>query len=482
MSRAAAVVAAVAGLGVAVTSGQTPETASTEAFALRVVTAGLEQPFDVTWGPDDHLWVTERPAGRVVRVNPTSGAKETAVTIAEVRGTEGEQDGLLGLALHPGLWKGSDFVYLAYTYDTSKDPKAPRLRVKIRRYTFDRAKKTLRAPVDVLAGLPSSSDHNGGRLLFGPDGKLYYTIGDQGANQFAHFCEPNRAQELPTAAQLAARDYVAYQGKVLRLNLDGSIPEDNPLLGGVRSHVYAYGFRNPQGLAFAPDGRLFATDHGAKTDDEIDLVEAGGNYGWPHVSGFQDDKAYAYANWSASAGTPCASLTYSDYRIPPSVPQAKESEWREPFRPPLRTFYTVESGHPFRERACAQNAMFFICWPTIAPSGVAVYTGGGAGVPGWEDSLLVTSLKHGAVYRMPLARDGSLAPGQPLPVFQTTNRYRDLAIGPDRRTFYVITDSGGFTRAPASGATSFLENRGAILEFRFQEAPVTPAGSGAGNR
>jgi PQQ-dependent dehydrogenase (s-GDH family) len=247
----------------------------------------------------------------------------------------------------------------------------------------------------------------------------------------------------------------------------------------VRSHVYAYGFRNPQGLAFAPDGRLFATDHGAKTDDEIDLVEKGGNYGWPHVSGFPDDNAYAYANWSASAGTPCPSLTYSDYRIPPSVPQRKESAWTDPaFRPPLRTFYTVAWGHPFRDRACAPHGMYFLCWPTIAPSSVEVYAGGSTGIPGWEDSLLVTSLKHGTVYRMPLGKDGSLGPGDPAPLFQTTNRYRDLAVGPDRRTFYVLTDSGGFTRAPASGATSSLENRGAILEFRHAETPAAAPGSG----
>ena len=89
---------------------------------------------------------------------------------------------------------------------------------------------------------------------------------------------------------------------MLRLNLDGSIPSDNPMIGGVRSHIYSYGHRNPQGLVFAPDGKLYESEHGPNTDDEVNLIRAGGNYGWPHVAGYRDDQSYAYANWSASRG------------------------------------------------------------------------------------------------------------------------------------------------------------------------------------
>jgi PQQ-dependent dehydrogenase (s-GDH family) len=449
-----------------------------DGFAVRVVTTGLDQPFEVTWGPDGTLWVTERAGKRVTRVRPADGAKETALSLPDARGSENEQDGLLGMALHPGLLQaaGPDHVFLAYTYDESADPKAPRLRIRIRRYTFDRETRTLGRPLDLITGLPSSPDHEGGRLVFGPDGKLYYTIGDQGANQFARFCDPNRAQDLPTAAEVAARDWTRYQGKVLRLELDGSIPSDNPVLDGVRSHVYAYGLRNPQGLAFAPDGRLYGTDHGPKTDDEVNRIEAGQNYGWPHVAGYQDDKAYTYANWSASAGTPCASLTYSLFRIPRTVPQQKESEWKGRFRRPLRTFFTVAGDHDFRAPACAEGGMFFLCWPTIAPSSATVYAAHAGGIPGWGDSLLVTSLKHGALYRVPLGPADGPAAGEVPVLFRTTNRYRDLALGPDHRTLYVLTDSAGFTRTAAGGATPVLRDRGAILEFRYEGA------SGSGSR
>jgi PQQ-dependent dehydrogenase (s-GDH family) len=447
-------------------------------FVRRVVTSGLEQPFEVAWGPDAHLWVTERAGRRVVRVRPADGAREVALTLPDARGNENEQDGLLGMALHPGLLKGAgtDFVYLAYTYDASADPKAPRHRLRLRRYTFDPGTRTLGAPFDLLTDLPSSPDHVAGRLVVGPDGKLYLTLGDQGANQFANSCEPNRAQWLPTAAQVEARDWSSYPGKVLRVNLDGGVPDDNPVLAGVRSHVYAYGLRNAQGLAFAPDGRLFATEHGPKTDDEVNLIEKGGNYGWPHVAGYRDDRAYVYANWSSSEGTPCASLKFSNYQVPPSVPRRKETDWNDPaFRPPLRTFFTVGSDHDFRSPAssCAADAMFFVCWPTIAPSSVEVYVARPDGIPGWTDSLLVTSLKLGALYRVPLGADGRLAPGDPEVLFHTTNRYRDLALGPDGRTIFVLTDSSGTTQSRTGGGTTVLQDRGAILELRY--AP--PSGS-----
>ena len=336
-----------------------------------------------------------------------------------------------------------------------------------------RATRTLGAPLDLLTGLPSSPDHVSGRLVLGPDEKLYLTVGDGGANQFAFACEKNRAQALPTAAEVEARDWTSYRGKVLRMNLDGSVPADNPVLGGVRSHVYAYGLRNAQGLAFAPDGKLFATEHGPKTDDEINLVEAGGNYGWPHVAGYRDDQAYTYANWSASAGTPCTSLKYSNYQVPPSVPQQKETDWNDPaFRPPVKTFFTVPSTYDFKDPAssCASDAMFFLCWPTIAPSSVDVYVARPESIPGWADSLLVTSLKLGAVYRVPLGKDGLPAPGDAEVLFHTVNRYRDLALGPDGRTIFILTDSGGMTQSRTGGGTTVLQDRGTILELRYAPA------------
>jgi glucose/arabinose dehydrogenase len=196
------------------------------------------------------------------------------------------------MALDPGLLKGTgnDYVYVAYTYDADADPARVSGRTKIVRFAYDPRTHALGSAKDVLTGLPAGTDHQGGRLVIGPDRKLYFTIGDLGANQLANFCNPNRAQMLPTVAQVDKRDWSLYEGKILRLNLDGSIPADNPTLGGVRSHIFSYGHRNPQGLVFAPDGKLYDSEHGPNTDDEVNLIRAGANYGWPHVAGYRDDQ------------------------------------------------------------------------------------------------------------------------------------------------------------------------------------------------
>jgi PQQ-dependent dehydrogenase (s-GDH family) len=425
-------------------------------FDQRVLVEGLADPWEVTWGPDERLWVTEKSAGRVSLVSPDDGTSEAVLTIPDVVATDGAQDGLLGLALHPDLLTTDPYVYLAYTYQD------PELRAKIVRYTYDPDTRTLDEPVDLLSGLPASLDHNAGRLVFGPDATLYYAIGDQGNNQFDRFCEPNIAQRLPTADEAAAGDWTAYQGKILRLNLDGSVPEDNPELDGVRSHVYSYGHRNPQGLVVGPAGALYSAEHGPKSDDELNRIEAGGNYGWPHIAGYADDQAYGYANWSASQDPSCDALTYADYEIPPSVPQEPESRYGEPFVAPLATFHTVGSDHEFQDPTCAPT--YFLCWPTIAPSSLDYY--GADGVPGWADSLLMPSLKEGTVYRLPLV-DGGAALGEPAALWPTVNRYRDLAISPDGRRFYVATDRGGLALNRAGEPTTGLEHSGAILEFRY---------------
>jgi PQQ-dependent dehydrogenase (s-GDH family) len=443
-----------------------PASVVTPGFTSRVVATGLNNPWEITWGPDGYLWTTEKTAARVTRVRPSDGVRVVAATITEAVVTPGTQDGLLGMALHPGLLTGSPYVYLAYTYDADAGTPVDK-RTKIARYTYDPVAQTLGSRSDVLTGLPASTDHNSGRLVFGPDARLYYTIGDQGNNQFARFCQPIRAQQLPTAAQVAARDFTAYPGKVLRFELDGTVPSDNPVLAGVRSHVFSYGHRNAQGLVFGRAGRLYASEQGPKTDDEINYIRPGRNYGWPRVAGYRDSKSYVYANWSASTGTPCGSLTYSDYTIPASVPTQAESSFTDAgYTWPVRTFYTVPNGYDFRAPKCAAGSQYFICWPTVAPSSLDFYDAAD-GIPGWQHSLLMTSLKDGAVFRVPLAADGAQVSATPARLFTTVNRYRDTALGPDHRSIYVATDSGGTTRDASGAPTSALQNPGAILEFRY---------------
>jgi mono/diheme cytochrome c family protein len=405
-------------------------------FSGRVLTTGLSNPWEITWGPDDMLWVTERSSGEVTRIDPRTGEQQTLLKLEDLS-TDVQHQGLLGLALHPELLQGTDndYVYLAYTYETGSAV-SPDPRQKLVRYTYDEANQ------------------------IGPDMKLYYTLGEQGANFGGNYQRPNRAQELPTQEEIAAQDWHAYSGKVLRLNLDGSIPDDNPEIEGVRSHIFTYGHRNPQGIDFGPDGTIYVAEHGPDTDDELNILEAGGNYGWPFVAGYRDDSAYVYGNWSEAP----ADLRYTGRDIPEAVPQYPESEFEPDIVEPIATYWTVDDSYDF-EGNCG-----WICNPTIAPGSIQYYAAGESGIPEWDNSVLLPTLKHGTLYVQHLSEDGLAADGRPTAWFNTQNRYRDTAIGPDKRTVFIATDGFG-TAAQIYGERGFtnvLHNPGAILVFTYQ--------------
>jgi PQQ-dependent dehydrogenase (s-GDH family) len=454
-----------------------PETVirGTKQFRRSVLVPGLAGPWEVTWGPDAKLWVTERTGKRVTRIDPTTGDRDVAITIEEVS-APGGQDGLLGMALHPELLKGSgnDYVYVAYTYvddsrgadPTISDPNSPYrfLYAKVVRLSYNVANRTLSNPVNVITGLPAGNDHVAGRLKFGPDKKLYLTLGDQGNNQLGNVCLVIESQRLPTAKEIKDKNYAAYVGKSLRLNLDGSIPSDNPKLEGVVSHVFTYGHRNPQGLDFGPDGTLYSSEQGPKTDDEVNILKGGSNYGWPNVVGLKDNKAYEFARW-AEASTPCAQLSFSDLAIHPSVPREPESAFQKPMQDPLATLFTVPSNHKFLDPAC--KGIDFICWPTVAVSSIEHYESKGKGIPGWDRVLLVTTLKRGSLYVVPLTPDGKAAAGHLSRYFQSENRFRDTAVSPDGKTIYIATDPSGVAQTLAGGVTTTMQDPGAILAFTY---------------
>ncbi|MDQ3847685.1 MAG: PQQ-dependent sugar dehydrogenase, partial [Thermoproteota archaeon] len=211
-------------------------------FSVRVLTTNFSAPHNVLYGPDGALWITERLGKNITRVDPSNGSRLSTMEVPDVWQSEG-QDGLMGMAFDPDF-NNTNYIYVAYTYAGEVGDDVDR-RAKITRFTYDPTTSTIGEPFDLISGLHASVDHNSGRMTFGPDGMLYYTIGDQGNNQLSRYCFNIEAQDLPTADEIAAQDWGSYQGKVLRMNRDGSIPEDNPEVNGVRSHIFTYGHRNP---------------------------------------------------------------------------------------------------------------------------------------------------------------------------------------------------------------------------------------------
>ncbi|OOF55139.1 glucose/sorbosone family PQQ-dependent dehydrogenase [Rodentibacter genomosp. 2] len=429
-----------------------------EPFNATVLVDGLESPWEMLWGKDNQLWITERQGKNIVKIDPKSG-KRTVLYHFENAFSDPPHQGVLGLALAPEFLsgKGENYLYTAYTYNEGEKKFA-----RIVRLTYDEKANKLVNETIVMDKLPASGDHNSGRLRFGPDGKLFYTIGDQGFGQGKHVDKEIQSQHLPTAEQVANKDYSLYPGKILRLNVDGSIPADNPELNGVKSHVYAYGFRNSQGLAFVGD-KLFAVEHGPSSDDELNRIEKGGNYGWPNVAGYKDNEAYVYAEWFKAPKE--LQAKFDSNVIPEGVPVHQESEFNAPnFKAPQKTFFTVPTGYDYSDENCGKLA--FLCWPTIAPSSIIYYPKDGA-IKEWQNSLLITTLKSGAIYRVKLDGKSEQVQGDFSKHFKTDNRYRNAVISPDTRKIYVATDAVGYGLGKNGKPNTEMQNKGAIVVFEY---------------
>lgn len=449
----------------------------------RIVNANTDagrfrHPFAMVMGPDDSIWVTER-RGYVMKVSTLNGGKQQLLDIISLvrftaSGSNIKQDGMFGLALHPELNQGTgnDFVYLAYCYDSSG-----LRRVRIVQYEYNRSVPALSNPTILLRGIHGSDDHNGGRLVIGnfgtvavPDYKLIYSVGDQGANQFANTCDSIESQYNPTASQLTAGNRLRYSGKILRLNLDGSIPADNPLINGVRSHVYSFGHRNPQGLVFekddfnalVPSGRLYESEQGPASDDEVNIIDPGKNYGWPRVAGMYDNGWYKYYRWEGQSGC-------SSYPGECSATQTGSGLPENTFSSPVyqNPIFDLFPATPPGGSNCNSLSN-----PTLAPSSIAHYPFSKR-IPGWENSLMIATLKSSAVYRLRLNSSGNgplSAPDSVIEYFKfpgALNRYRDIVVANDGITFYLLTDSVGSTSGPTAGQNGGVTDRGCILEYKY---------------
>lgn len=216
-----------------------------------IVAENLEIPWEVAFLPNGELLVTERP-GRLLKI----GEDRKVYTISGVKHTG--EGGLLGLALDPDF-ANNRFLYL---YLTSEED--GQIVNRVERYRLNN--NSLDERKVIFSGILGSSNHDGGRMEFGPDGYLYVTTGDAGRSELS-------------------QDTNSLNGKILRISKDGSIPPDNPF----GNAVYSYGHRNVQGITWDASNRLWATEHGRSGIqsgfDELNLIEKGGNYGWPLVQG-----------------------------------------------------------------------------------------------------------------------------------------------------------------------------------------------------
>ena len=487
---------------------------TTSLFNIDTIAKNLGYPWEITYGPEDSLWITEARGYSVVRVssNRTAAQKNTPPQqVLKIPLGAGEinfdrssnrwpQGGMQGLAIHPEFMSDINkrWVYLSYVYKKQACPNGGSnatciFRTKIVQCRFYFAtdagnptslphRDTLTIIDTVLSNLPGSNDHNSGRLTIspfkeGPDDeyKLYYTIGDMGAGQFNNDTRVNYAQNIDTC-----------EGKILRLNTepDGDasfgvvheyntwrqwIPNDNPynhsvaVFNVLKTPVYSFGHRNAQGIVWGNVNgtwRLYSSEHGDKSDDEVNTILPATNYGWPKVAGLESDNNYSSLDAFAN-----------NDRLANSLINYSENTWATTNgmqRPLFATFNWAASAIP------ADGSNIFT-WPTIAPSSIDFYDGN---IPGWKNSLLVTSLKYG-LYRLKLKSTGdyvdsasSLNIVDTFPLLHSW-RIRDVAISPNPNsgTFWVVTDSTGSTSGPTggfSGSNNPTKDGGKILKLSYK--------------
>ncbi len=244
--------------------------------SVTVIAEGLQAPWSIVRLRSGSTLISERDSGRIMELTEDGDLRVVGLVPGAVVGDEGGrlgEGGLLGLAYaRSGHWL---FAYLS----TETDNRIIRFELEGTAGSY-----SLGSSVDILTGLVRARNHNGGRIKIGPDGLLYVTVGDA--------ADPWTAQDLST-----------YNGKILRIELDGSVPRDNPFPGSL---IYSFGHRNPQGLAWDAAGQLWSSELGQETWDELNRITPGGNYGWPAAEGIVGDPAFIdpVVQWPTSEASP----------------------------------------------------------------------------------------------------------------------------------------------------------------------------------
>jgi glucose/arabinose dehydrogenase len=341
-------------------------------YTLETVADGLDHPWSLAFLPDGNMLVTER-SGKLKQVAP-DGNTTVVYDFAsgdehpKVHSAAGAQAGLFDVALHPDF-EENGLLYISYAAEQGDGTNT--LSLMRFEYSNTDGQPRISNGQQIFAASPSrvQGNHYGARIIFLPDGTLMMPVGDA-----FHFRE--QAQKLDS-----------HFGKIIRLNDDGSVPADNPFVGqdGALPEIWSYGHRNPQGIILAADGRVFENEHGPAGGDEINVIKAGTNYGWP----------------TASYG-----LDYSGGRISP---------------------YEAFEG-------TEQSLVHFT--PSIAPSGFAQYAG--EAFPDWQGDLFLSALALKHVRHVNLNADGSL--GEQTELFgELDTRFRDVRTGPDG-FLYLLTE------------------------------------------
>lgn len=365
--RLLATTAAAAVAAPAVVRAQQVLRSSKASYSLRMLTLDLEQPWGMAFLPDGRLLITERPGRLRIFAN---GRLERAPVGGLPKVYARGQGGLLDVCLHPDFANNAR-LYLTYSGEGEGGAATVLARAEFRNNALVGLQRIFEALPRTSGGL-----HFGSRVVFDRAGLLYVTCGERYQMQ--------RAQNL---ADLG--------GKVVRLRDDGSVPPDNPFVGraGVRPEIFTYGHRNPQGMAMHPGtGRIWLVEHGPRGGDELNLLKAGANYGWPRAT---------------------HGIDYSGSTISPnkSLPGMED---------PVRVWV-----------------------PSISPSGLAFYTGDR--FPGWKGSVFTGALSDNALIRIEL--DGDRYVGEERLLVDLLPYIRDVRQGPDGLLYVVThTDSGGLYR------------------------------------